>query len=77
MDKNKYPIGGFAPGNYKCGCCQCGGGFIGDKRAVECEPCAVAARQKFDAISPAEQGRVLKRNVEIYNEFVKNYCSND
>ncbi len=22
MKDNKYPIGGFAPGNYQCKCCQ-------------------------------------------------------
>lgn len=37
----KYPIGGYAPGNYFCTCCICGDQFQGDKRAVQCEPCAV------------------------------------
>lgn len=36
-----YPIGGYAPGNYTCICSTCGSQFIGDKRAVQCEPCAV------------------------------------
>jgi DNA-directed RNA polymerase subunit RPC12/RpoP len=35
-----YPIGGYAPGNYQNKCCTCGELFIGDKRAVQCEPCA-------------------------------------
>jgi hypothetical protein len=38
----QYPKGGFAPGNYQCKCCTCGKMFIGDKRAVQCEPCADA-----------------------------------
>jgi len=37
----KYPIGGYAPGNYMCNCTTCKTQFIGDKRAVQCEPCAV------------------------------------
>lgn len=41
-EKNKYPIGGFAPGNYwHKGCVTCKKEFIGDKRAVQCEPCAI------------------------------------
>lgn len=40
-DKPKYPIGGYAPGNYSCTCCICKTEFTGDKRAVQCEPCAI------------------------------------
>lgn len=36
----KYPIGGYAPGNYQCKCRECKQVFIGDKRAFQCEPCA-------------------------------------
>lgn len=36
----KYPIGGYAPGNYYCTCCTCKKQFQGDKRAVQCEQCA-------------------------------------
>lgn len=39
-EERKYPIGGYAPGNYSCKCVTCKEGFIGDKRAVQCEPCA-------------------------------------
>lgn len=39
--ETKYPIGGFAPGNYMCNCVTCKTQFIGDKRAVQCEPCAI------------------------------------
>lgn len=68
MEK-KYPIGGFAPGNYQCRCCICGGGFIGDKRASECEPCAISSKEKFDALTPAEQEELLKRNAEIIKQW--------
>jgi hypothetical protein len=39
--KIKYPIGGFAPGNYFCKCQNCETEFTGDKRSVQCEPCAI------------------------------------
>jgi len=39
-EPKKYPIGGYAPGNYTCNCVTCKKQFIGDKRAVQCEPCA-------------------------------------
>ena len=37
----KYPIGGYAPGYYMCNCSTCKTQFQGDKRAVQCEPCAI------------------------------------
>ncbi len=40
-EEPKYPIGGFAPGNYHCTCVNCKVQFRGDKRAVQCEPCAI------------------------------------
>jgi len=68
-NEKKYPIGGYAPGNYQCKCVTCGGGFFGDKRAVQCEPCAVNDRAKFDALSPEEQMGLLKRNAEVAKEI--------
>ena len=41
MEETKYPIGGFAPGDYMCNCITCKNTFSGDKRAVQCEPCAI------------------------------------
>ncbi len=35
--------GGWAPGNYMNRCFRCGGGFIGDKRAMLCADCAYAS----------------------------------
>jgi hypothetical protein len=37
----QYPIGGYAPGYYSCTCVTCKKEFTGDKRAVQCEPCAI------------------------------------
>lgn len=70
MMENEYPIGGYAPGNYQCKCCSCGGGFLGDKRSVECEPCAITNRAKFDAFSPEEQETLIKSNIEIWNKMI-------
>jgi len=41
VETKLYPIGGYAPGNYMCNCSTCKTQFIGDKRAVQCESCAV------------------------------------
>lgn len=51
-DGRTYPIGGFAPGNYMCKCANCGKRFMGDKLAVQCEPCAERASAQP---SPTEQ----------------------
>lgn len=40
-EEPKYPIGGYAPGYYGCTCVTCKTEFMGDKRAVQCEPCAI------------------------------------
>jgi len=40
-EPKQYPIGGYAPGSYSCTCVTCKTGFMGDKRAVQCEPCAI------------------------------------
>jgi len=66
MEK-KYPIGGYAPGNYHCKCCICGGQFAGDKRAVQCEPCAVKDKAAFDTLSPEHQQSLIKRDAAIAN----------
>ena len=41
MEERKYPIGGFAPGDYICRCVTCKKPYYGDKRATQCETCAV------------------------------------
>jgi hypothetical protein len=42
----QYPIGGYAPGYYSCTCVTCKTEFMGDKRAVQCEPCAIKTTQE-------------------------------
>jgi hypothetical protein len=41
VETEKYPIGGYAPGSYMCECVTCKKKFMGDKRAAQCEPCAL------------------------------------
>jgi len=40
-EQKQYPIGGYAQGFYTCKCVTCRKEFMGDKRAVQCEPCAI------------------------------------
>ena len=40
-EPKQYPIGGYAPGFYSCTCVTCKTHFQGDKRAVQCESCAI------------------------------------
>ncbi len=54
-EEKKYPIGGYAPGNYWCKCCICKEKFMGDKRAVQCEPCAV--KMKKESEEPTNEGK--------------------
>lgn len=41
-----YPLNGYAPGGYNCICYACDEVFIGDKRAISCEPCALEVLEK-------------------------------
>ena len=70
-EEKKYPIGGYAPGSYLCHCGSCDKQFMGDKRAFQCAPCAVADKDAFDKLTPQEQEEFVKKNIEIYNEFLK------
>ena len=71
MAAKKYPIGGFAPGNYHGKCRTCGSDFQGDKRASQCEPCATEEQNKYDALSDEEKKEVYKRNIEIFEEWLR------
>jgi len=42
-NKKEWPdkrVNGWAPGNYTCTCADCGVRYLGDKRSVQCYPCA-------------------------------------
>jgi|GEM_PF-6134411 len=58
--KIKYPIGGYAPGNYLNTCRNCKESFMGDKRAIQCEPCAI--NQLIESHSE------LARKVRVYEK---------
>jgi hypothetical protein len=45
-EPKQYPIGGYAPGFYSCKCVNCKIEFTGDKRAVQCKPCAIKMTQE-------------------------------
>lgn len=67
---NKYPIGGFAPGFYNCNCVSCKKQFVGDKRAVQCELCAIelisiSAEKKIEETE--QRGEMFKQYMEKYN----------
>lgn len=68
-DENKYPQGGYAPGNYYCNCSTCNEKFQGDKRSFQCEPCGTKSQAEWDALTPDEQAERVRRNIEIYREF--------
>jgi hypothetical protein len=65
--EKKYPIGGYAPGNYHNRCCTCERSFFGDKRAVQCESCAVESLREilrpYDQATP--QGAVWVKASEF------------
>ncbi len=77
MEDKKYPIGGFAPENYHCRCGSCERSFLGDKRAYQCESCAIASRKKFDSLSLEEQVELMKRNSDAIHEAFKNWGKPD
>lgn len=42
-DQKEWPdkrVNGWAPGDYTCTCVDCGVRYLGDKRSVQCFPCA-------------------------------------
>lgn len=71
-EKPKYPIGGYAPGNYMCNCSTCKTQFQGDKRAVQCEPCAIKMVQKQNIIDMMKGDKELGLYDEIQPEQIWN-----
>jgi len=63
-EPKQYPIGGYAPGNYYCTCVTCKIMFQGDKRAVQCEPCAIKTTQEEPKQETLEEAaeRLIKLN---------------
>ena len=63
-EEPKYPIGGYAPGYYGCTCVTCKTEFMGDKRAVQCEPCAISMTKE----------EPKKETLEEITEQIQNEC---
>lgn len=70
MTEKKYPIGGYAPGNYSCHCATCEQPFKGDKRAVQCEPCAIKSEEWYNTLTEEGKKEHWKKVAEAYNELV-------
>lgn len=66
MEETKYPIGGFAPGNYMCECVTCKHDFLADKLAVQCETCAIEMVKT--KIEVAENG-----GIEIVQDYLPSF----
>lgn len=71
MSKIKYPLVGYAPGNYQCKCATCGFTFLGDKQAVQCEPCATASLQEA-YYSDLERIGELEKEMERLKALARN-----
>jgi len=71
MTEKKYPIGGYAPGNYWGKCSTCKKEFHGDKRAFQCEPCGTASQEEYDSLTEEEKIERGKKAMEAYNKFIK------
>lgn len=76
-EEKKYPIGGYAPGNYHNRCTTCERSFFGDKRSFECEPCGTKSQSEWDALTPEQQDERVKKNMEIWKEFQKQQKQKD
>lgn len=72
ITKIKYPIGGFAPGNYSGRCVNCKEEFIGDKRVVQCEPCAINAVNKSNtqALAKLHKLETALQNIKFSNDTI-------
>lgn len=66
--ENKYPIGGYAPGTYMCKCVSCSVIFYGDKRAVQCEPCAIKMTVDYNSNKPLDNFENKKNVYPIKEE---------
>ena len=77
QQEKKYPIGGYAPGNYHCTCCICGNKFTGDKRAVQCEPCAVEAIKEILRPYEHPSGCEWVKARDFKFEVGISYCAKD
>lgn len=69
MTDKKYPIGGYAPGDYLRSCTTCEKQFHGNKEAFQCESCATKDKEFYDALTPEQRDRFDKRFANIVKLF--------
>lgn len=74
IEPAQSPIGGFAPGSYWCNCVTCKDKFMGDKRAVQCEPCAI--EMVNIKVNINEQGGIEAVKEEAKQETLKDVAIN-
>ena len=72
-EEAKYPIGGYAPGYYSCKCVTCDNMFTGDKRAAQCEPCAI----KMTKEEPKQETLEEAAEIFVKNRFTKQICNDE
>lgn len=72
-EEKKYPIGGYAPGNYYGTCSTCNEEYQGDKRAFQCESCGTKSQKEYDALTDEEKEERIRKNIEAYNQFIKEH----
>jgi len=70
MSERKYPIGGYAPGGYQNTCISCKQKFLGDKRACQCEPCAIKSEAEYNAMTE-DQKQKLADEINDYIRQIK------
>jgi hypothetical protein len=71
-EPKQYPMGSFASGNYwHKECVTCKKEFMGDKRAVQCESCAIELTKQFTQKEPKQEkglALLLKKQERMYSE---------
>jgi hypothetical protein len=70
-EPKQYPIGGYAPGFYSCTCITCKQPFMGDKRAVQCESCAIETAQESKEEAPEKTKGLVYWKANAEEDYVK------
>jgi hypothetical protein len=70
-EPKQYPIGGYAPGFYRCTCVTCEQSFMGDKRAVQCESCAIETAQESTQEVPEKTKDLAYWKANAEEDYIK------
>jgi hypothetical protein len=75
----QYPIGGYAPGFYSCECITCKTEFMGDKLAIQCEPCAIKTTQEEPKQETIEEAAVkyVRNKHDNTHKLISKYSFKD